>query len=111
MPYGFQLFRGQRRRTTVGKALNGSEEDASESTQPTPRQHQIIQLLAAGKINKEVADVLGISVRTAEAHRAQIMMKFHFHSLADLVCYAFREGIASVQGESPRATAAATGQR
>ena len=100
----------------MGKALNGMEEDHSESTtrprvQPTSRQRQIIQLLAQGKLNKEVASILNISVRTAETHRANIMLKFRFHSLADLIRYAIREGIAPVQGESPRARAARTGQR
>src|ERR1700688_428172 len=76
----------------VGKALNGMEEDDSESTnrsrvQPTSRQRQIIQLLAQGKINKEIAAILNISVRTVETHRANIMLKFGFHSLADLVLY------------------------
>jgi FixJ family two-component response regulator len=100
----------------VGKALNGMEEDASESAkrsraQPTARQRQVIQLLPQGKVNKEVASILNISVRTAETHRANIMLKFRFHSLPDLIRYAIREGIAPVQGESPRARAAKTGQR
>jgi FixJ family two-component response regulator len=98
----------------VGKALNGMEEDASESTkrsraQPTARQRQVIQLLAQGKVNKEVASILNISVRTAETHRANIMLKFRFRSLADLVRYAIREGIATAQVVSPKARAAKTG--
>jgi DNA-binding NarL/FixJ family response regulator len=61
--------------------------------QPTPRERQVIQLLAQGKVNKEVATILNISVRTAETHRANIMLKFGFHSLADLISYAVREGM------------------
>ena len=67
---------------------------------PTSRQRQIIQLLAQGKVNKEIAVELKISVRTAETHRSNIMLKFGFHSLPDLVRYAIREGIVPVQGES-----------
>lgn len=98
----------------MGKALNGTEEDDSESTkrsrvQPTSRERKIIQLLAQGKINKEIAAILNISVRTVESHRANIMLKFGFHSLADLVLYAIQQGIASVQVEGQRARAAKKG--
>ncbi|HTZ46277.1 MAG TPA: response regulator transcription factor [Verrucomicrobiae bacterium] len=59
----------------------------------TPREREILQLLAEGKSNKEVANLLGISVNTAEAHRANIMLKLGMHSLAELVHYAIRNQI------------------
>jgi DNA-binding NarL/FixJ family response regulator len=59
----------------------------------TPREREILQLLAEGKSNKEVANLLGISVNTAEAHRANIMLKLGVHSLAELVHYAIRNQI------------------
>jgi DNA-binding NarL/FixJ family response regulator len=59
----------------------------------TPREREILQLLAEGKSNKEVAGLLGISVNTAEAHRANIMLKLGVHSLAELVHYAIRNKI------------------
>jgi DNA-binding NarL/FixJ family response regulator len=59
----------------------------------TPREREILQLLAEGKANKEVASLLGISVNTAEAHRANIMLKLDLHSLAELVHYAIRNQI------------------
>jgi DNA-binding NarL/FixJ family response regulator len=59
----------------------------------TPREREILQLLAEGKINKEVADLLGISVKTAETHRANIMLKMGFHSITELVHYAVRNKI------------------
>ena len=62
----------------------------------TPREREIVQLLAEGKSNKEIAEFLGISVNTAEAHRANIMLKLDSHSLADLVRYAVRNHI--IQG-------------
>ncbi len=60
---------------------------------PTPREIQIIRLLAEGKANKEIATELGITIRTVETHRARIMMKMGFHSLTDLIHYAIRDKI------------------
>jgi two-component system response regulator NreC len=54
--------------------------------------------LAEGKTNKEIAALLGITVRTVETHRAKIMLKLGLHSLAELIHYAVRRGIATVQG-------------
>jgi len=59
----------------------------------TPREREILQLLAEGKSNKEIATLLGISVNTAEAHRANIMVKLDLHSLPELVLYAIRNRI------------------
>jgi len=59
----------------------------------TQREREIVQLLAEGKSNKEVAGVLGISVRTAETHRSNIMLKLDIHSVVDLVRYAVRNRI------------------
>jgi len=59
----------------------------------TPREREIVQLLAEGKSNKEVAALLGISVNTAEAHRANIMLKLDLHSVTELVHYAIRNNI------------------
>jgi len=59
----------------------------------TPREREIVQLLAEGKSNKEVASLLGISVNTAEAHRANIMLKLDLHSVTELVHYAIRNKI------------------
>jgi DNA-binding NarL/FixJ family response regulator len=65
----------------------------------TPRELEIIRLLAEGKTNKEIAAQLGITVRTVESHRAKIMLKLGLHSLAELIHYAMRHGIIS----APRA--------
>ncbi len=59
----------------------------------TQREREIVQLLAEGKSNKEVAGVLGISVRTAETHRANIMLKLNLHSVVELVHFAVRNNI------------------
>src|SRR5712691_9417546 len=61
--------------------------DASDEGAPkdavTPREREIIQLLAEGHSNKETASLLGISVKTVEAHRANIMRKLHLRSISD----------------------------
>ena len=56
----------------------------------TPRERQVLQLLAQGLANKEVAEYLNISKKTAEVHRTNIMRKLEVHSLAELVRYAIR---------------------
>lgn len=60
---------------------------------PSTREREIIQLLAEGKSNKEVATTLGISVKTAETHRAAVMRKLGLHSISELVRYAIRNHI------------------
>ena len=64
-----------------------------ESGRLTSREREIVQLLTQGKSNKEVASALDISVKTVEAHRANIMHKLNLPSFADLVHYAIRTGI------------------
>ena len=59
----------------------------------TAREREIIQLLAEGKSNKEAASTLGISVKTIEAHRANIMRKLRLRSVSELVRYAIRNKI------------------
>ena len=68
-------------------------EDGVALVSPTAREREIIQLLAEGKSNKEAASTLGISVKTIEAHRANIMRKLQLRSVSDLVRYAIRNKI------------------
>ena len=63
----------------------------------TPREIEIIRMLAEGKTNKEIAALLGIAVRTVETHRSRIMLKLGLHSLAELIHYAMRNGLALAQ--------------
>jgi DNA-binding NarL/FixJ family response regulator len=62
----------------------------------TPREREVVQLLAEGKSTKEVAVTLGLSVKTAETHRSNIMRKLQLHSVSDLVLYAVRNNIVHV---------------
>jgi DNA-binding NarL/FixJ family response regulator len=59
----------------------------------TPRERQVLQLVAEGKTNKESAQLLNISTKTAETHRARIMEKLNIHETAGLVRYAIRRGL------------------
>jgi DNA-binding NarL/FixJ family response regulator len=64
-----------------------------DEDKPTTREREIIQLLAEGYSNKEVADKLGISVKTVETHRSAVMRKLGLHSIGELVRYAIRNHI------------------
>ena len=75
----------------VVEAYLSKTELSSESL--TPRERQVLQLVAEGKTTKEVAVVLGVSVKTAESHRTRLMEKLGIHETASLVRYAIRIGL------------------
>jgi DNA-binding NarL/FixJ family response regulator len=77
------------------KTRSYQRESEAPHARPTPRELEIIRLLAQGKVNKEISYQLGIAVRTVEAHRANIMQKLALHSIADLIHYALNRGIIS----------------
>ena len=76
--------------------VHRAEEDVVNAGTVTPREREIIQLLAEGKSNKETASALSVSVKTIEAHRANIMRKLRLRSVSDLVRYAIRNKIVQV---------------
>jgi DNA-binding NarL/FixJ family response regulator len=59
----------------------------------TPRERQVLQLVGEGKSTKEVATLLGVSIKTAESHRTRLMQKLDIHETASLVRYAIRRGL------------------
>lgn len=59
----------------------------------SPREREVVQLIAEGRTTKEVGVILGISVKTAESHRTRIMDKLDIHETATLVRYAIRQGV------------------
>jgi two-component system response regulator NreC len=59
----------------------------------TPREREVLQLIAEGKSTKQVAGMLGVSVKTAEFHRTRLMEKLEIHETASLVRYAIRRGM------------------
>ena len=75
---------------------SGSAPESPARIRLTPREREVVQLLAEGKSSKEVAVALGLSVKTAETHRSNIMRKLDLHSVSDLVLYAVRNNIVHV---------------
>ena len=73
-----------------------NESEPSSQCVLTPREREVIQLVAEGKSTKEVATALNLSVKTAETHRTNLMRKLDLHSIADLTLYAVRNGIVQV---------------
>lgn len=67
--------------------------DAEPSAKLTAREREIVQLVVEGKTCEEAALVLGISVKTAETHRSNVMRKLHMHSASELVRYAVRNNM------------------
>lgn len=59
----------------------------------TPRQREVLQLIAEGQNTKQIALSLNISVKTVETHRAQLMDRLQIHNIAGLVRYALRNGL------------------
>jgi DNA-binding NarL/FixJ family response regulator len=74
-----------------GGAATGETTDPYETL--TDREKQVLRLVAEGKANKEIADVLGISVKTAMSHREHVMQKLDLHSRTDLIRFALKRGV------------------
>jgi two-component system, NarL family, response regulator NreC len=77
-------------RVVVDGYLSGTQ---APSDPLAPRERQVLQLVAEGKTSKEIAVLLGLSVKTAESYRAHLMEKLDIHETAGLVRYAIRQGI------------------
>jgi two-component system response regulator NreC len=77
----------------VRKLQRSGAEDAYDLL--TPREREILQLIAEGKSNKDVANLLNLSVYTVETHRSNIMEKLNLRGIPELILYAVRKGIIS----------------
>lgn len=77
----------------IRKLKRSGAEDAYDLL--TPREREVLQLVAEGKSNKEVANVLNLSVYTVETHRSNIMQKLNLKGVPELTLYAVRKGIIS----------------
>ena len=71
--------------------------DSSAAATLSPRQREVLRLLADGKSSKEIAGELGLATRTVESHRREISRRLDLHSVAELVKYAIREGLTSLE--------------
>lgn len=84
-------------RTVIDSYLERVGGHLSPLEQLTPRQREILQLVAEGKNTKEIAADLNISVKTVESHRLQLMERLHIHDVPGLVRYAVRSGLVSAE--------------
>lgn len=75
----------------VGAYINPNQSNASDDTL-SAREQEVLRLIAWGHTNKEIANLLHLSVKTVESHKARIMEKMEFASRADIVRYALRRG-------------------
>jgi DNA-binding NarL/FixJ family response regulator len=82
-------------RTVIDSYLARVSGEVSPLEQLTSRQREILQLIAEGKNTKEIAHTLGISVKTVETHRLQLMARLDIHDVPGLVRYAIRSGLVS----------------
>lgn len=71
-------------------------EDCDKYQQLTSRERQVLQLIAEGKTNRTIADQLNLAVKTVDTHRTRLMRKLDIHNQTDLVKYALRRGIISL---------------
>jgi DNA-binding NarL/FixJ family response regulator len=85
-------FFSSRFNSRTGTGQRGEQRGKTKETL-TPRERQVVQLLAEGKTTKEVASALNLSVKTAETHRSNIMGKLDLHSISEVVLYAVRNNI------------------
>ena len=74
-----------------------SEEGETAASQLSPREREVLQLIAEGWSTKQIASHLYVSIKTIETHRRQIMKKLDLHNIADLTKYAVREGLTSIE--------------
>ncbi|HEX6512830.1 MAG TPA: response regulator transcription factor [Chloroflexota bacterium] len=74
-----------------------SREAAEASPRLTPREKEVLRMLATGRRNQEIANAMGLSVRSVGNHLAKIYNKLHIHGRSEAVVYAVRTGIAQVQ--------------
>lgn len=77
--------------------LSASGKEAELFSPLSPRERQVLKLIADGKHNKEIADYLNMSIKTVEGHREHIMQKLNLHTVSELTKYAIREGITTVE--------------
>ncbi len=80
-------------RVVVEDYLGARADDTGPLTQLTPRQREILQLVAEGKTTKQIAAALAVSIKTVETHRAQLMERLGIHDVAGLVRFAIRHGL------------------
>ena len=82
----------------VGACLGRIDKERSSLERLTPRQREVLQLVAEGNTTKEIAAKLDISAKTAETYRGELMKALEIHDIASLTRYAIRTGLVSIAG-------------
>lgn len=80
----------------VDNLVGAAPPAAKPERELSPREREVLQLLAEGKTSKDIAGLLNLAVPTVETHRRQIMDKLNLHTIAELTKYAIREGLTSI---------------
>jgi DNA-binding NarL/FixJ family response regulator len=81
----------------VDNFVKGSPAELAKSTQQlSPREKEVLQLIADGKNTKEIATIINISTKTVETYRQQLMKKLNIFNIATLTKYAVREGLSHI---------------
>jgi DNA-binding NarL/FixJ family response regulator len=81
----------------VDHVVGPRERSALHDKPLSPREREVLQLLAEGKSSKEIASVLAIALPTVESHRRQLMAKLNLRTIAELTKYAIREGLTTIE--------------
>jgi DNA-binding NarL/FixJ family response regulator len=95
--HGDTYVSGEVSRKTLLELSKGATEHGHLHARLTPRQREILTLIAEGKSTKDIGRTLNISVKTVESHRAQLMERLDIHDVAGLVRYAIRMGLVKVE--------------
>jgi len=83
-------------RHVIENYVSRIDQETSPLEQITPRQREILKLIAEGRTNKEIAQVLNISVKTVDTHRTQLMERLDIHDIAGLVRFAIKMGLVNL---------------
>lgn len=90
------ILRGRRH---IAGAFRKLLEEAPADLSLSDRERQVLNLVVAGRSNKEIAELLGISAKTVDRHRTNLMQKLDVHSVAQLIAFALREGLIGPSAE------------
>ena len=83
-------------RHVIDNYVRSTDAESSPLDQLTPRQREILRLIAEGKTNKEIAQLLKVSIKTVDTHRTLLMQRLDIHDVAGLVRFAIKMGIVSI---------------
>jgi DNA-binding NarL/FixJ family response regulator len=81
----------------VAQEFIATMEDVKRVEQLTDRERQVLNMIVAGKTNKDISEILSISPKTVDKHRTSLMSKLQVHSLAELIAYALKQGMVPSQ--------------